>query len=110
MIYKLSNIYNWCYNKYERWNMDLKEIDINLAIKLLKKDIILYSIIDKKETFFKYENNNIMIKNSNSIYYLIEYDFLQLFKNIVFSIYENDEELIDEERDREYYSIDKIKK
>ncbi len=90
--------------------MDLKEIDINLAIKLLKKDIILYSIIDKKETFFKYENNNIMIKNSNSIYYLIEYDFLQLFKNIVFSIYENDEELIDEERDREYYSIDKIKK
>lgn len=90
--------------------MDLKEIDINLAIKLLKKDIILYSIIDKKETFFKYENNNIMIKNSNSIYYLSEYDFLKLFKNIVFSICENDEELIDEEGDREYYSIDKIKK
>ena len=90
--------------------MDLKEIDINLAIKLLKKDIILYSIIDKKETFFKYENNNIMIKNSNSIYYLSEYDFLKLFKNIVFSICENDEELIDEERDREYYSINKIKK
>lgn len=90
--------------------MDLNKIDINLAIKLLKKDIILYSIIDKKETFFKYENNNIMIKNSNSIYYLSEYDFLKLFKNIVFSICENDEELIDEERDREYYSIDKIKK
>lgn len=90
--------------------MDLNKIDINLAIKLLKKDIILYSIIDKKETFFKYENNNIMVKNSNSIYYLSEYDFLKLFKNIVFSICENDEELIDEERDREYYSIDKIKK
>ena len=90
--------------------MDLKEIDINLAIKLLKKNIILYSIIDKKETFFKYENNNIMIKNNNSIYYLSDYDFIQLFKNVVFSIYENDEELIDEERDREYYSIDKIKK
>ncbi|MBP5342695.1 hypothetical protein J6Y73_02070 [bacterium] len=88
----------------------MNEIRIDKAISFLKQEYTLESIIDNKITRFKYINNNIFISSDNAYYYLDEYEFIELFKDYSFSITDNVIDYIDEERDKEYYNIPKIKK
>ena len=48
------------------------------------------------------KNKKIRIKSQNSNYFLELEDFIKLYKNVVFYIYNNDT-LIDENKDEEYY-------
>lgn len=60
-----------------------------------------YLSTDGLNIFFM-KNNKIRIKSQNANYYLELEDFIKLYKNVVFFIYNNDI-LIDENKDEEYY-------
>ena len=60
-----------------------------------------YLTTDGSNIFFL-KNNMIRIKSQNANYYLEIEDFIKLYKNVVFYLYNNDI-LIDENKDEEYY-------
>ena len=90
--------------------MEKEKLVIKDVINLLKEGFVLSSIIDKRLYYFKQRKNYILVKNDNSEFYLSEYDFIELYKNYFFFIVDNEEDFIDEERDKEYYSMNKLKK
>ena len=90
--------------------MDKEKITIKNAIKYLKQGFILNSIIDKRLYYFKYNKNYVLVKNDKSEFYLSEYDFIELYKEYIFYIVDNEDETIDEEKDKEYYSMNRLKK
>jgi len=77
-------------------------IEIKEALQLLKDKIVLKDIQSNR---FIYKNKRIYIYSSNSSYNLNEEDFLVLFKDGKFIIEDFEEETIDLEKDKEYYSF-----
>ena len=77
---------------------------INDAITYLKEGEVLLSI-DNNSSLFKYKNNKVLIVNKNYKSYITLEDFINLYKEVKFIIYNpKDNELIDESKDKEYYS------
>lgn len=77
---------------------------INEAILYLKEGEILLSI-ESNSSFFKLKDNNIVIINKNYKSVINFNEFIELYKDSKFIIYnpkEND--LVDENKDKEYYS------
>lgn len=98
------------YNKSESWcsmefKNDLELIeDIELAIKLLKNKNVLFSNHLGNKTFFVEKRKRVLIKATNSTYYLSYDEFKDLYENCKFIVYEEKEENFDFSRDDEYYS------
>ena len=77
---------------------------INEAYTSLKSGEILLSI-DNNASFFKYRNNKVIIINKNYKSYITLEEFVELYKDVKFIIYNTkDESLVDEGKDKEYYS------
>lgn len=77
-------------------------IEIKEALQLLKDKIVLKDIQSNR---FIYKKKRIYVYSSNSSYNLNEEDFLALFKDSKFIIEDFEEEIIDLEKDKEYYSF-----
>lgn len=77
-------------------------IEIKDALPLLKEKAVLK---DFKSNRFIYKRKRIYVYSSNSSYNLKEEDFLDLFKDSKFIIEDFEEETIDLEKDKEYYSF-----
>lgn len=78
--------------------------NIKEAIMLLKDKEILY--IQKNEMiFFAMPKDKILVKGNDIRYFLSEDEFIDLFQNEVFTVYENASfESVDHQKDVEYYS------
>lgn len=77
-------------------------IEIKEALQLLKDKIVLKDIQSNR---FIYKKKRIYVYSTNSSYNLNEEDFLALFKDSKFIIEDFEEEIIDLEKDKEYYSF-----
>ena len=77
-------------------------IEIKEALQLLKDKIVLKDIQSNR---FIYKKKRIYVYSTNSSYNLNEEDFLSLFKDSKFIIEDFEEEIIDLEKDKEYYSF-----
>lgn len=77
---------------------------INEAIVYLKEGEVLLSI-DSNSSFFKYKDNKVLIVNKNYKSYIQLNEFIELYKDSKFIIYnQKDSDLVDENKDKEYYS------
>lgn len=72
------------------------------AIVILKNGLV---VVDLHNTRFKFIKENIIIKNDNARYVLNESEFLNLYKNSKFYILEDNDAIIDSQKDEEYYSF-----
>lgn len=75
--------------------------DVYIVIKLLKEKKILFLT---NKTFFIMKNNKIRVFNTNVSYALKIDEFIDLYKNQKFYVYEENDETYDFLRDDEYYS------
>lgn len=77
---------------------------INEALIYLKEGEVLVSI-DSNSSLFKYKNNKVLIINKNYKSYITLDEFIELYKDVKFIIYNpKDSEIVDEAKDKEYYS------
>ena len=77
---------------------------INEALIYLKEGEVLVSI-DSNSSLFKYKNNKVLIINKNYKSYITLDEFIELYKDVKFLIYNpKDSEIVDEAKDKEYYS------
>ena len=74
-----------------------------MALSLLKSGYYLYSIIENIKYNFKFFNNLIYISSDNLYIKMDEYQFVETYKDNIFQLNENVEE-IDILKDEEYYS------
>lgn len=79
-----------------------KIVEVNEALQLLKDKLILK---DFNASRFIYKKKRIYVYSSNSSYSLKMEEFLELFKDSKFIIEDFEEEIIDLEKDKEYYSF-----
>lgn len=80
----------------------IKEID--KAINKLKSKEILMAITNQEKTFFVGKKEKVMIYNPNSTYSLKYEEFKELYNNVVFVVYNDNEAEFDFSRDDEYYN------
>ncbi len=73
--------------------------DINEALKLLKEGILLKD----NKTIFVFKNNKFCCYFDGSLVKINEEDFIELYKNDNFYIFEDKEIIIDETKDEDYY-------
>ena len=77
---------------------------INEAFNYLMEGEILVSI-DSNSSLFKLKDNKVLIVNKNYKSYITKEEFLYLYKEVKFIIYNpKDSDLVDEIKDKEYYS------
>ena len=77
---------------------------INEAFNYLIEGEILVSI-DSNSSLFKLKDNKVLIVNKNYKSYITKEEFLLLYKEVKFIIYNpKDSDLVDEIKDKEYYS------
>ncbi len=77
---------------------------INEALICLKDGEVLLSY-ENNSSFFKLKDNNILIVNKNYKSYLPLKEFIELYKDCKFIIYNpKNSDLVDENKDKEYYS------
>ena len=77
---------------------------INEAFNYLMEGEILVSI-DSNSSLFKLKDNKVLIVNKNYKSYITKEEFLLLYKEVKFIIYNpKDSDLVDEIKDKEYYS------
>lgn len=85
--------------------MDEKAYKIEEMLPLLKNHILFFCIGDKRKKYFHYMKKAILVQDGNSRYKLSEEDFISLYKDANFYIYDNSNQVeIDVEKDKEYYS------
>lgn len=79
---------------------------VNEAVELLKDNIIFYSIDNKGRKVIYVMNNKKIIVQSNAYKLSLDKDeFISLYKNEEFFLFEGENEVfVDEEKDKEYYS------
>lgn len=82
--------------------MDDNLLDINDAYISLKEGLVL---LDKVNAYFKLINDRVYIKSENVSYNLEIKEFLELYKNSKFVIFDDNCEIIDSKKDEEYYSF-----
>lgn len=80
-----------------------EKVSIKMALSLLKSGYYLYSIIENIKYNFKFFNNLIYISSDNLYIKMDEYQFVETYKDNIFQLNENVEE-IDILKDEEYYS------
>ena len=78
--------------------------DINKALSYIENKKVLVSIIDNNKTYFMKKNNKLFVLNGNSSFFLNIEQFLDLYKNVKFYVYEDNESTVDYQKDEEYYS------
>ena len=81
--------------------------NINLALTLLNDGDILYINEYTGRIYFKKTDSSILIKNKNYTSKLTEEDFIKLFSSSSFYVLDQEKlnnDTIDLERDKEYYS------
>ncbi len=89
---------------------EIKKWNIQEAIDLIKKGFILLCIQGKKKTFCVHKKEKVYIQNDSVSYYLSFEEFLSLFSQNKFIIYEAPTGgQIDLQKDAEYYSYDVLK-
>lgn len=75
------------------------------ALKLLKDGEILCILNDREAVFFAWRKERVLVKGSSSTYRLTESEWLNLFKDSDFLLYERaPEETVNLQKDEEYYS------
>lgn len=85
--------------------MEDKNYNLNEAIELLTKGIILTSTINNRQAFIKCKNKIIYIYSFNTRIKINMEDFKTLYDKCVFEIYDENQEItVDLEKDKEYYS------
>lgn len=82
--------------------MDNNLLDINDAYISLKEGLVL---LDKVNAYFKLINDRVYIKSENVSYNLEIKEFLEIYKNSKFIIFDDTGEIIDSKKDEEYYSF-----
>jgi len=80
----------------------IEVIGIKEAINLLKEKVVLK---DNSNNKFIYKKKKIYVYSSNSSYSLSSEDFFELFKDSKFIIEDFEDNGIDLEKDKEYYSF-----
>ena len=77
---------------------------IEEAYQKLKDGEILIAIIDNQTTFFKRQKDSILVNDKQKLLKLNVDNFFEIFKNEVFTIYQEDEGQIDVLKDVQYYN------
>ncbi len=77
---------------------------IEEAYQKLKDGEILIAIIDNQTTFFKRQKDSILVNDKQKLLKLSVDNFFEIFKNEVFTIYQEDEGQIDVLKDVQYYN------
>lgn len=80
--------------------MDNELFDVNIALTHLKNKEIIVS----NKTFFALKNKVVIVFNQNSNYHISIDDFLILFKDNKFALYDDNNFNVDYEKDNEYYN------
>ncbi len=80
-------------------------LNINQALIYLKAKKFLVSVVNFEKYYFALRNGFIIVINENVSYPIRESDFLRLFKNANFYLYEKKapESTIDITKDEQYY-------
>lgn len=77
---------------------------VNEACNYLKEGEIVLSV-DNHSSLFRYKYNKVLIINKNYKSYITLEEFLELYKEAKFILYNPKEtDLVDEAKDKEYYS------
>lgn len=86
--------------------MEKKEkIPVSDSLRYLKAGYQLKAVIDKKIVRFIFRDGLVFVLDGDSFLKLNEFIFLDLYHEIAFEIEDNqDEDTVDMEKDREYYS------
>lgn len=77
---------------------------IEEAYQKLKDGEILIAIINNQTTFFKRQKDSILVNDKQKLLKLSVDNFFEIFKNEVFTIYQEDEGQIDVLKDVQYYN------
>lgn len=77
---------------------------IEEAYQKLKDGEILIAIINNQTTFFKRQKDSILVNDKQKLLKLNVDNFFEIFKNEVFTIYQEDEGQIDVLKDVQYYN------
>lgn len=77
---------------------------IEKAYQKLKDGEILIAIINNQTTFFKRQKDSILVNDKQKFLKLSVDNFFEIFKNEVFTIYQEDEGQIDVLKDVQYYN------
>lgn len=77
---------------------------IKEAYQKLKDGEILIAIINNQTTFFKRQKDSILVNDKQKLLKLSVDNFFEIFKNEVFTIYQEDEGQIDVLKDVQYYN------
>ena len=77
---------------------------IEEAYQKLKDGEILIAIINNHTTFFKRQKDSILVNDKQKLLKLSVDNFFEIFKNEVFTIYQEDEGQIDVLKDVQYYN------
>ena len=77
---------------------------IEEAYQKLKDGEILIAIINNQTTFFKRQKDSILANDKQKLLKLSVDNFFEIFKNEVFTIYQEDEGQIDVLKDVQYYN------
>lgn len=79
---------------------------INEVVELMKDNIIFYSIDNKgRKVIYVLKNKKIIVQSNAYKLSLDKDEFLSLYKNEEFYLFdEENEAFVDEEKDKEYYS------
>lgn len=77
---------------------------IEEAYQKLKDGEILIAIINNQTTFFKRQKDSILVNDKQKFLKLSVDNFFEIFKNEVFTIYQEDEGQIDVLKDVQYYN------
>lgn len=77
---------------------------IEEAYQKLKDGEILIAIINNQTTFFKRQKDSILVNDKQKLLKLSVDNFFEIFKNEVFTTYQEDEGQIDVLKDVQYYN------
>lgn len=80
--------------------MDNELFDVNIALTHLKNKEIIVS----NKTFFALKDKVVIVFNQNSNYHINIDDFLNLFEDNKFALYDDNNFNVDYEKDNEYYN------
>ena len=84
-------------------NIEIIE-EIEKAVALLKTHKLLFTNHLNNKTYFVEKKQKVLVIGINSKYTLTYEEFISLYKDAKFVIYEENEESFDFSRDDEYYS------
>ena len=85
-------------------NIEIIE-EIEKAVALLKTHKLLFTNHLNNKTYFVEKKQKVLVICINSKYTLTYEEFISLYKDAKFVIYEENEESFDFSRDDEYYSL-----